>query len=294
MIESAWNSYRAWANRARAMQRENRNWNMPALICVLAAAVCGAAVSAFPSGSVAGRVLSGIAAAAAVIAAALAQQMLSIKPEQKWVRARGVAEAIKSECYRYAASAGSYAVGDRDTAFRAQLAALQQPALDDELTPLPNDDSRDPRRPPDPMQAEWYLNERLRDQLAFYGGRQKKYESEVSRLRVLSLLAAVLGAVLGLAGTIAATNLLAPWIGVVTTLGAAIGTYGAMERKQYLAASYGAMHVRLTAITAAGLDLPAMVTQTEDVLAAEHAAWAKRVTETSAAVPGAPKDGAKT
>src|SRR6185312_17254156 len=98
--------------------------------------------------------------------------------------------------------------------------------------------------------------------------------------RQASLAAAVLAAVLGAASSTFGAPWLAPWIGVLTTLGAMIVAYGLMERRQYLAASYGAMVAALGRVEerfAEGrLDLPGLVMATEDLLTGEHAAWTER------------------
>ena len=45
MLRQAWNEYRGWAKWARDLQASR--WNLAALVCVIIAAVCGAATMFF-------------------------------------------------------------------------------------------------------------------------------------------------------------------------------------------------------------------------------------------------------
>jgi len=56
--------------------------------------------------------------------------------------------------------------------------------------------------------------------------------------------------------------------------------YGLLDRRQYLAATYGAMAARLSRIKAMfsdTVDLASLVTTTEDLLQSEHAAWSEQM-----------------
>jgi hypothetical protein len=59
--------------------------------------------------------------------------------------------------------------------------------------------------------------------------------------------------------------------------------YGLLDRRQYLAATYGAMATRLSRIKemfSEAIDLASLVTMTEDLLQSEHAAWSEQMTRT--------------
>jgi len=60
-------------------------------------------------GSISGRALAFLAAVAAAKAPILGREILSVDSEARWIRARATAEAIKSECFRFAAQLGDYA-----------------------------------------------------------------------------------------------------------------------------------------------------------------------------------------
>jgi hypothetical protein len=73
--------------------------------------------------------------------------------------------------------------------------------------------------------------------------------------------------------------------------------HGAMERRQFLAASYGAMAVALARIkeryTAGGMDLAGLVDSTEALLESEHAVWLDRISRTISKPQAAPSAGGK-
>jgi conjugal transfer/entry exclusion protein len=68
----------------------------------------------------------------------------------------------------------------------------------------------------------------------------------------------------------------------MTTIMVAVMAYGLPDRRQYLAATYGAMATRLSRIkemfSDATVDLASLVTTTEDRLQGEHAAWSEQMT----------------
>jgi len=181
-IGTAWNEYRAWAKRSRTLQASVQRLNSYALWSAGAAAVLGAAASAVAplaawaeasqvrslqswpaSGS---QVLAVFAAVSAAAAPILGRHILEAGDEARWIRCRAIAEAIKSECFRFAARAGDYARPEAAQLFFDRRTVFAEPATRAGLTPL-NDDvgpQPDGRRPPFPMDIDWYLQNRLEEQ----------------------------------------------------------------------------------------------------------------------------------
>jgi hypothetical protein len=288
MIESAWDEYRGWASRARALQAAAQRWSTAAMATALLAAVFGAAAGQAAAGAVGSRILTFLAAVAAALTPVLGRDILEVKREAGWIRARATAEAIKSECFRYAAGLGDYAGLGADAACQARLQAIVEPALGESLTPLADPaGAQDDRRPQRPVAIDWYIEHRLREQRdRFYARGQRRHERAVAQLRALSLGLAILAVVLGAAGTNFGLSSLGPWIGVITTMGALVVAQGLMDRRHYLAATYGAMVTRLTRIEARfRQDLPNLVENTETLLESEHAGWTERMIKTIPAPP---------
>lgn len=248
----------------------------------IVAAILGAAATQASAGWP--KIVCGIlAAVAAGLSPILGRHILEVKHEQGWIKARSSAEAIKSECFRFAAALGDYAGSDADTLFPQRCQTFAQPALDAGVTPLVDPETTlDARRPDQSMTVDWYLSHRLREQRdQFYAKAQFRHERVVSRLRMIGLSLGVLGVVLGAVGAYFPEIGLGAWIGVATTVGAMIVAQGFLSRHQYLAATYGMMIQRLSNLEATYFkDMLRLVDATETLLNAENAGWAARLVET--------------
>ena len=287
MIEQAWNEYRGWAKRARVLQTSARRWSRVPLVCSGLAAILGAAAAQVAAGSAQGRGLAFAAAAVAAVTPLIGREILSTDSEGRWIRARATAEGIKSECFRFAAQIGDYASSAAKTAFVARRNVLAEPAERAGLTPLVDlmPKEGDARCPTVPLTALWYIEHRLDEQMRYYAKGQAEHEQAAAQLRTISFTSAIVAAILGVAGSSFGQEWFVPWIGVMTTITVAVMAYGLLDRRQYLAATYGAMAIRLSRIkemfSEPTVDLASLVTTTEDLLQSEHAAWSEQMTKTT-------------
>jgi hypothetical protein len=282
MIEEAWNEYRGWAKRARTLQASARRWSLIAFVCSGLAAILGTAAGQVTESPLLGRALAFAAAVVAAVIPVIGREILSADSEGRWIRARATAEAIKSECFRFAARLGDYAGATAKSLFVARRDSLAEPAERAGLTPLgdPVPKEGDARCPPVPLTAPWYIEHRLDEQMRYYSRGQAENEQAAARLRTISFTSAVIAAILGVAGSNFGQEWFAPWIGVMTTITVAVMAYGLLDRRQYLAATYGAMATRLSRIKemfSDTVDLASLVTITEDLLQSEHAAWSEQM-----------------
>jgi hypothetical protein len=292
MLRQVWNAYRGWAKTARDLQRETARWNLAALILVIAAAVFGALAGATTDPWSSGISLAGMVASA--VGAYLGRQIVGSGDEAGWFQGRATAEGLKSECYRYAAKAGVYAVSDGEAAkaLASRASEIAKQATDKNLvrgdSPVP--ESGDKREPPSPMTKDWYKTARIQDQIAYCREARKRNQQGARELWWIAFVAGLLSVVFGALG--AWVQRFAPWIGAMTTIAAGIAAYGLIDRRKYLVASYAAMQTRLEEIL--GLDaadpmsLPDLVTQTEDLLDSEHKAWLPQMLGTAHRAPPAP------
>jgi hypothetical protein len=284
MIDAVWNEYRGWAKRARTLQMSARRWSLISFGCATVAAILGTA-AAQVSGSILGRALAFAAAAVAAVTPVIGREILSVDSEGRWMRARATAEAIKSECFRFAAQLGDYAGPAAKTALIARRNALTELAERAGLTPLadPVPKEGDSRCPPVPLTAPWYIEHRLDEQMRYYARGQVENERAAIRLRTISFTSAVIAAIFGVAGSNFGQEWFAPWMGVMMTIMVAVLAYGLLDRRQYLAANYGAMAVRLSRIkemySETSVDLASLVASTEDLLQTEHAAWSEQMSK---------------
>ena len=277
MLRQAWNAYRGWAKLARELQGQTQQWNLAALLLVIAAAIFGAVASVAPTAWSAW--VAGAATVASAVGAFLGRQIVGSGDEAGWIQARAVAEGIKSECYRYAARAGVYALPNADSAkaLGARIAEIAKQATDKGLVradnPVP--DSGDKREPPVPMTKGWYASARIKDQIVYYGDAVVRNRKGADKLWWVAFAAGLAAVVAGALGVW--QQQIAPWIGAATTVAASIAAYGLIDRRKYLIATYAAMQSRLEEIL--GLDeevpmsLPDLVATTENLLDGEHQAW---------------------
>ena len=293
VLATAWSEYGAWDARANELQAASDTWKRAALVSAGIAAVLASAASSVPATGnfqVVGKGLSLASALAAGLVPVLGKEMLVSGGEEKWVQARACAEAIKSECYRFAARIGNYASPNRDDALTTRCDELFAVATQANLTPKVSKRSSvsvEPM-PPESMDAGWYVEHRLRDQMTYYSNRQQRHELAGRRLRHIALAASSAAAVFGVAG-VSDQQTFAPWIGAFTTATTAVAAHGMLDRRQQLAASFGAMAVQLGRILARVdvMTLEALVTRTENLLRTEHAAWTALMLEAEPAPPGA-------
>jgi hypothetical protein len=276
MLRQAWNTYRGWAKLARDMQTATQLWNLAALVLVSAAAIFGAVASIAPE------LWSAWAASAATLASALGaflgRQIVGAGNEAAWIQARAVAEGIKSECYRYAARSGSYAVADAAKVLAARTEEIAKQATEKGLVraddPVP-DKGDDKREPPASMTTDWYKKGRIQDQINHYRGGRERNQRAADALWWVAFAAGLAAVVFGALGAWA--QRFAPWIGAMTTVAASIAAYGLIDRRKYLIGSYAAMQSSLEQILGldevAPLNIVDLVTTTEDLLEGEHRAW---------------------
>jgi hypothetical protein len=295
VIAETWDRYRGWANRSRELQAAGKRNKRIALVSAALAAVFGAVATLYPNQTTLGRGLALMAAAAAAVAAILGREMLSPGDEKIWIQARATAEAIKSECFLAAARVPPYDAPDARDRLAAQIDALEEEPLNAGVNPLLDPAAEDKRRAPEPDAAAplttgLYRTIRLQDQRDFYSRRAKEHLKAVKQLRLFSIGAAIVAALLGIAAG-AGQPWLAPWIGTLTTIASAITAWGLIDRRSYLVVSYEAMAHRLSVLDgrAATMPLPNLVGAGEELLRTEHTAWAQRMSEPTrpaAAAPG--------
>ena len=278
MLRQSWNAYRGWAKLARELQSQTQRWNFMALLCVIAAAVFGAIASVAPNKESAW--IAGAATVASAVGAFLGRQFVSTGDEAGWIQARAVAEGIKSECYRYAARAGAYALTDADAAkaLATRSDEIVKAATGKGLVrgdnPVPAGGG-DKREPPTPMTKDWYATGRIEDQIAYYRAARKRNQDAADRLWWVAFAAGLAAVAAGALGVW--QQQIAPWIGAATTIAASIAAYGLIDRRKYLIASFAGMQSRLEEILGlykeAPITLPDLVVMTEDLLESEHKAW---------------------
>jgi len=283
-LDVGWRDYRGWAAVAGSLQRSYRQQAAWALSITCAAALFGALASInWPDN---GSILIGTSTAAAVLGvfgSVLGRYILDANAQQQWIQARATAEAIKSECYRYAAHCGEYRNKDAAERFRDRVESLSASATSKGLVLDAGARAAAKGGPSIDMNVDWYRINRLADQRKYYETRSGEHAKTAARLRFAGL---GFGLAAGALGAISAAHIVswvAPFVGMMTTISASVAAYGALSRQVYLAASYSGMASqidKLMALHDEGIIADdKLVEAGEDLLTSEHRAWADRVAQ---------------
>jgi SMODS and SLOG-associating 2TM effector domain 1/Protein of unknown function (DUF4231) len=277
VVEGAWRRQRQWSLAASTGRVRLERWRRVNLILLVAGAILGAvaAQSSWPRG------VTGIAAGGAALALAVAgilqQRFLNPDEVARWTGARAAAETLKAEVYRYRAGVAPYHDAARDSTLSAQLAAIQNKAaalaLDLQQT------RADDRALPEVSDFRSYVEQRARQQADWHRGKIAGHVQAARRIRLAELAATAVAAVLGAIAAALDTKGLAIWIGVATTIGAALAAHASATQRDRIAAGYAATADRLDLLIER---LPAdpdaatraqFVAEVESTLAAQNETW---------------------
>ena len=285
MLEEAWKLYRGWAARARHQQARTTLWNQIALGAVVLTAFLGTLAGQVEEGSTIVIIITGISAVVTAISGWLGREALAVDSETKWVKARGFAEAIKSECFRFAGGVGDYAGGGdkAETAFSDRVIALRAEIRDLGLAPGdPTPPAGGSEPPPAGMTKEWYLEKRVGEQRAYFVKTVTRSDRKIFWYRVVALGSMVLAALCSVAAGIAPKWPIAAWTGVITTISAAFIAAGMNERAKAIGAAAAGMINQIDDILLqkTRLSLDALVARTEDALHVENMQWRETMQKT--------------
>lgn len=201
-LEHTWGAYRVWAATSRNQKKELDNWRIRVLLLTVSGAVFGT-LSQQLVGAWVGSTMLGLASAVFVgLATYFSKEILSPERERRWVRARSMAEALKSQAYRFCTQAPPYDAPDAPNKLLKATEDLLTTVKDIPHAELTEEQQRE-RLSQGPLSEASYIKERVDDQIyGFYRPRVREYEQLIRKIRTLSLglgaIATVLGAVASL------------------------------------------------------------------------------------------------
>ena len=301
-LKYAWLAYRQSAAVARAEQSSLRLWRrltvgfaiLGALFATIAETVSNLAAlraaelaSATPDTptliglDTAEKTLAAASALLLAAAAYLGREILSGRKEERWLRSRSLAEALKSLSFRLAAGsrpnesseAPAYVLEKVDRLVARSKIAL--PPLE------PSTQEREMKKmPPVSTGHGVYLEKRLEDQRGFYLTSVEKLKRRLSVNRALALTAGLIAVLAPILGGYAKIPGLFAWTAWATTAAAAFAGYIFAERMEYLRTSYTATAWRLKSVRArwdisdkSVVDFQHLVADTEDAISVENSSW---------------------
>lgn len=234
-VASVWRMQSIWSQTANRLKSGADRWRTTGLLLGLLAAVLGVGSSQLMEHFVElGRVaalLSSLAAAGT----AFALQKASAQQLSEWVRARSVAEALKSETYLWLAGLGPYGAGP-GTGDATELTRRTGRVLDaaSDLSRHARDIEAVARELPAVTGVESYVTHRLTPQLDGYyrpkaRGMARKVRTTEWAEGGLALLSVVLAGV----AAVFAVEEAAAWVPVVATAGGAVTAHAAAAKYAY-------------------------------------------------------------
>jgi hypothetical protein len=282
--EWAWRQQSVWSQTANRLKRSLDLWRGAALWATIAGAVLATlAIEVATLSGPAGRVLA-LAAAVAVGLVPLLRRPAGGRVVRDWTRARSVSEALKSEVYTFLAGVTPYRGADRGQRFQERLDALLRDVGDlvhhtAGIQPLA-------RELPAVHDVDSYIEGRLVAQVdGYYRPRATRLAGRLRLVRVaefsLGGLAVVFGA---LAATLQVAGAVA-WIGVVTTVSAAMTAHAAASRYEFELIEYLRTAAELERIRGLRTRSPAggagdddeLVQRSEHVISIQNEAWMAKV-----------------
>jgi hypothetical protein len=284
ILSSLWNDYRDWAAFARKQKNSLFFWRKIVLSLGLGGAVLETlAVSNVGNSFVVGNVnifgLTGFISLA--LAAFLGRHALGGHPEMNWVATRSVAEALKSEAFKYCLRIPPYDQGDRDqklTAMKKKIAAST-----DSVPMIPMISERSEKPPPnDGMDVDEYIATRINEQIdpinGYYWKAARENQDKVKKFKGAAL---VVGAISAILGGFGALNVLdaAIWVATLTTLSTSLAAYFQAGRFEYLVMSYSATARRLRNIidewkaNPNHSEIQSFVLKSEETISFENNSW---------------------
>lgn len=249
-LKVAWGDYREWAAQSRSLKTELRRFSITTFTLTVTSAITGLLAGQIDELiTIAGDSwlpkAFGLASAATIgLAGYFGKEILSPERERKWIQARSMAEACKSEAYRFATRTGVYVQDDANDQLLKKVRRLHRTVDGLWASPL-EETEREKRLPVFPMDGVEYLKERVQDQINWYVDSANKNKRSVDIGRRISLILGAIGVLLGALSGFFDSQLPAAWIAVIGTITASIAMFLFSGRYQYLALSYGATAKKL-------------------------------------------------
>lgn len=237
MVVWVWRRGRQWSALANARSRAITSWRWGNLTLILVGALLGALAT--QQGLVddsASTVLGAVGGTLLAVAAIVQSRFLGGGRVQERVTARVASESVKAAVFRYLAGVPPYDGPDRDAALEAELADLTAKA--GPLAAAAVDAKPDAEPVPAVTDIAGYVRERALDQQEFHAERKASHRRQQRRWRAAEFVATVAAAGLSAFGSAGTGPDLTAWVGVATTVAAAIAAHLAGEQHARIAASY--------------------------------------------------------
>jgi hypothetical protein len=293
----AWGQYRVWATTSRKLKSQIDRSSRFVLLLTLAGTLLGTLAPFLGFPPPLRTILPWFAAVALGMATYLAAQLLSESSRESWIKTRALAEAIKSESYKYVTRASPYDDNQASHKLTERINELSQ-SLSGVLAESVPDEERTKGMPSVPWTIEEYIAGRIRDQIHFYRSASNRHRQAVRKARTVALILGSVSVALSVSAGASANavaaggsgNWIAALLGTVTTATAAIGSWFQSGNHLQNALNYQTAQNKLELLLAqhrASNRERTLVNNAESIFQAEHSAW---LTQWQADKPGDSRD----
>jgi len=277
-VQYVWSEYRNWALTSRNVKARLEKAGGVVLLLSILGTAAGTLSPVLPDLIVNDfhvvSILPWASAALLAVAAYLTSQLLADSQRQVWVKARAVAEGLKSECFKYLAGAPPYDVEHPAHVLADKAYDLQRSIA--EVKEQVKPEERLKGLPTGPLTLSAYVENRVRDQIdKYYIPGISRHSAALRRAKLVALGSGFLIVLLSVGSSKAAWA--AAVLGIITTAAAAIAAWFQSGRHQQLALNYQDAVSKLELLVArsemASDTDKRLVVEAEAVFQAEHAAW---------------------
>lgn len=291
-LANAWEKYRVYALTSRKRKSELYTWRFRVLILALTGAIVATLSQQTHSMRLVHEwgwvpTLLGVLSAVTLgLAVFFGREIVNPDQERRWIRARSMAEALKSQVYLFLASAPPYneATG-RHKRLLAEVRELLAKVGDMSTENISKEQQRE-GLPLGPLTIEDYIRDRVDDQIdGFYRPQTMELVGKMKRNRNIGLGLGVLAIVLGALGF---TGWTAGWVATISTITASIAAYAYAGRYQYLIVSYQATANKLESLRTdwetsgkTEADAKRFILGCEEVISVENSAWMAELSKVS-------------
>jgi hypothetical protein len=178
----------------------------------------------------------GFSSAAAIgLATYFGKELVNPYQEQRWIRSRSMAEALKSEIYLFRSNSPPYDTDKKPEKLIENAVELLK-KVEDLPTEIISEEQKQKGLPTDDLTVDEYIQTRVNDQINnFYRPKSDELKQKMKRNKNIGLSLGVFAIVLGALGL---TGWTAGWIAVIATIAASITAFAYAGRYQYLIISY--------------------------------------------------------
>ncbi|MFC3453332.1 DUF4231 domain-containing protein [Amycolatopsis speibonae] len=273
-----WKKQKLWSLTADKGKAQVERSRRAVLVALLVGAVAGTAAAQLSAVSRPAATTLAVLAALAVGAGSFARGRMVTTSPSDWATARSVSEGLKAQVFLYLAgvapyhgTAGRRLLDDANALCDKAGNHLTNGTVVKALEPLPKVGSVDS-----------YVLSRLaggKGQISYFRGKADQYVKTLGGYRALEItLGAVATALLAFASVVHVDSLTA-WIGVVTTVAAALAAHSAQAEYEFLVAEYRATADLLEELVADRKSLTdqEFVVACERVLSRQNESWLRRL-----------------